>query len=74
MIEALAARKPVLINAQPWLAELKEPNIHIYKDDIDLERMLIQDNLNWKYTDNDYSIEKYLKKLKSILRLKVVKE
>ena len=74
VIEALAARKPVLINAQPWLAELKEPNIHIYKDDIDLERMLIQDNLNWKYTDNDYSIEKYLKKLKSILQLKVVKE
>ena len=69
VIEALAAEKPVIINDQTWLKALKEPNIHVYKDDADLERMLLQNNLTWKPTKNNYTIQKYLRNLKKILEL-----
>lgn len=69
VLEALVAHRPVIINSQPWIEHLKEPNIHVYKNNKELEYLLTCKNILWVETKKDYTIEKYLIKLKKILKL-----
>lgn len=67
VLEALCAKKPVFINPQPWLIDYPNPNIHIYKNDKELEKLL-KKNIKWKKCDISYlKMDRYLKELKDVI-------
>jgi hypothetical protein len=67
LLEALCAKKPVFINHQEWLLDYPNPNIYVYKNDKELNKLLKQ-NIKWKKCDlSFYKIERYLKELKKVI-------
>lgn len=67
VLEALAAKKPVFINPQPWLVDYPNPNVYVYKDGHELEKLLKKD-IKWKPCDISYILmPRYLRELKTAI-------
>jgi hypothetical protein len=69
VFESLCAKKPVFINNQPWLKNYKNPNIYVYNNMKELEKMLAE-NPKWIETFKKYEFIQYLNKLKKVLNIR----
>ena len=69
VLEALCANKPVFINEQHWLKNVPTKNIHIYKNETDLETLL-NSNIEWIPEKESFTFDNYYQKLKKILKIK----
>jgi len=55
------------VNPQPWLKDYPNPNVYVYKNDKELEKLL-KKNIQWKECDISYLLmPRYLKELKKVI-------
>jgi hypothetical protein len=69
VLESLCAEKPVFINQQHWLKNVPTNNIYVYKDAVELEKLL-NSNIQWIPEKSKFTFDIYYQKLKKVLRVK----
>jgi hypothetical protein len=69
VLEALCAEKPVFINEQHWLKNVRTNNIYVYKDIQELEALLNKE-IQWIPEKETFTFDKYYQKLKQVLKIR----